>query len=84
MACDQDHQLPSIVEKLLTVGRPCFPVFEERRLAGVPPPEMGSAPDNLAIPDDPEEVSTIKLLPEAAWLITHVRYRLGANPCMGW
>jgi hypothetical protein len=71
-----DHQLPSIVEKLLAVGWPCFPVFEERRLAGVPPPEMGSSPDNLAIPDDPEDVSTIELLPEgaaAAWLITHVR-----------
>jgi hypothetical protein len=71
-----DHQLPSIVEKLLAVGWPCFPVFEERRRAGVPPPEMGSAPDNLAIPDDPEDVSTIELLPEgaaAAWLITNVR-----------
>jgi hypothetical protein len=71
-----DHHLPSIVEKLLAVGRPCFPVFEERRLAGVPPPEMGSAPDTLAIPDDPEDISTIKLLPEGAaaeWLITHVR-----------
>lgn len=75
-SCDQDHQLPTIVEKLLAVGRPCFPVFEERRLAGVPPPEMGSAPDTLAIPDDPEDISTIKLLPEgaaAAWLVTHIR-----------
>ena len=74
--CDQDHQLPTIVEKLLAVGRPCFPVFEERRLAGVPPPEMGEAPDTLTIPGDPEDISTIKLLPEraaAAWLITHIR-----------
>jgi hypothetical protein len=76
MACDQDHQLPSIVEKLLAVGRPRFLVFEERRLAGVPPPEMVSAPYNLVITDDPKDVSTIGLLPEraaAAWLITHVR-----------
>ncbi|KAH9071108.1 hypothetical protein EDB83DRAFT_2673840 [Lactarius deliciosus] len=75
-SCDQDHQLPIIVEKLLAAGRPCFPVFEERRLAGVPPPEMGSAPDTLAIPDDPEDISTIELLPEgaaAAWLIAHIR-----------
>ncbi len=75
-SCDQDHQLPTIVEKLLAVGRPCFPVFEERRLAGVPPPEMGEAPDTLTIPGDPEDISTIKLLPEraaAAWLITHIR-----------
>lgn len=76
MACNHDHQLPNLAEKLLAVGMPCFPVFEERRLAGVPPPEMGSAPDNLAMPDDPEDVSTIGLLPErdaAEWLLTHIR-----------
>ncbi|KAH9023962.1 hypothetical protein EDB85DRAFT_2150804 [Lactarius pseudohatsudake] len=75
-SCDQDHQLPTIVEKLLAAGRPCFPVFEERRLAGVPPPEMGSAPDTLAIPGDPEDISTIELLSEGAaatWLIAHIR-----------
>ncbi|KAH9173568.1 hypothetical protein EDB89DRAFT_1905260 [Lactarius sanguifluus] len=65
-SCDQDHQLPTIVEKLLAAGRPSFPVFEERRLAGVPPPEMGSAPNTLAIPGDPEDISTIELLPEGA------------------
>jgi hypothetical protein len=76
--CDHDqHQHPSLVEKLHAVGKPCFSVFEERRLAGVPPPEMDSASDSLAIPGDPEDLTTIKLLPEdggsAAWLVANVR-----------
>lgn len=77
-SCDHDqHQPPSISEKLHAVGKPCFSVFEERRLAGVPPPEITSASDSLAIPGDPEDLTTIKLLPEdggsAAWLVANVR-----------
>ena len=64
MACDGDRQLPSLAEKLLAVGKPRFNVFEERRLAGVLPPEMESASDTLAIPADIEDVSKIKLIPE--------------------
>ena len=74
---DQDHQLQSFAEKLLAVGKPCFNVFEERRLAGVPPPEMGSASDTLAIPSNFEDLSTINLIREdgssAAWLVEHIR-----------
>src|ERR1700744_6436313 len=75
MSCDQ---VPSIAEKLPAVGKPRFSVFEERRLAGVPPPEMGSdSEDSLAIPGDPEYLSSIKLLSEdggsAAWLVANVR-----------
>jgi hypothetical protein len=76
-SCDHDNQHPSIAEKLNAVGKPCFSVFEERRLAGVPPPEMDSASDSLAIPGDPEDLTAIKLLPEdggsAAWLVANVR-----------
>ena len=74
-SCDQ---VPSLAEKLHAVGEPCFSVFKERRLAGVPPPEMGSdSEDSLAIPGDPEYVSSIKLLSEdggsAAWLVANIR-----------
>ncbi len=70
MAYDANHQQPptgpSLTEKLLAVGKPSFSVFAERRRAGVPPPEMDSAPDALAIPGDPKDISTMNLLPERA------------------
>jgi hypothetical protein len=70
---DQDH----LADRLLAVGKPCFSAFEERRLAGVPPPEMDSSSDTLAIPGDLEELTTLKLLPEdgasAAWLAANIR-----------
>jgi len=60
--CDQDD----LAEKLLAVGKPCFSAFfGERRLAGVPPPEMGSSSDTMAIPGDPEDFTHMKLLPKA-------------------
>jgi hypothetical protein len=62
MACERDHQLPSLAEKLLAVGKPRFNLFEERRRGGVPPPEMESASDTLAIPADIKDLSNIKLL----------------------
>ena len=50
VALDQDHhsgkiafEIGRVVETLLAVERPYVPVFEERRFAGVPPPEMGPA-----------------------------------------
>jgi hypothetical protein len=74
---DRDHQPPSTVEKLLAEGKPRFDVFEERRRAGVPPPEIESA---LAIPDNTGVLSNIKHLPESfgpggswAWLATHIQ-----------
>jgi len=77
MACDQDHQLPSLAEKLLAVGKPRFSLFKERRLGGVPPPEKESASDALAIPVDIKDLSHLNLLPEdggsAAWLAARIR-----------
>ncbi|KAF8259853.1 hypothetical protein EI94DRAFT_1812609 [Lactarius quietus] len=71
--CDQDH----LADKLHAAGKPCFSAFEERRLAGVPPPDMGSSSDSLAIPGDLEDLTTTKLLPEdgasAAWLVANIR-----------
>ncbi|KAI9453973.1 hypothetical protein BJY52DRAFT_1418062 [Lactarius psammicola] len=67
--------LPTIVENLPAVGGLVFLSSRSGTLAGVLPPEVGSAPDTLAIPGDPEDVSTMDL-PEcavAAWLITHIR-----------
>jgi len=54
----------TLLKSYLRWGSPVFlRFFKERRLAGVPPPEMGSS-DTLAIPGDPEHLTTIKLLPE--------------------
>ena len=64
MVCDQDNQLPSLAEKLLAVGKPRFNIFEERRLGGVPPPEIESASDALAIPADIKDLLSFKLIPE--------------------
>ena len=75
MACDRDQ---SLSEKLIAVGKPRFNVFEERRLGGVPPPEIESASDALAIPADIKGLWSLDLIPEdgasAAWLAAHVRH----------
>ncbi|KAF8265964.1 hypothetical protein EI94DRAFT_1702127 [Lactarius quietus] len=55
--CDQDH----LAEKLLPVRKPCFCLFSR---SGESPPETGSSSGTLAIPDDLEDLTTIKLFPK--------------------
>ena len=82
MAGDQNHQHSSIAEKLRGEGKPPFSVFEDRRRAGVPPPEIESSSDALAIPADIGDLSNLKLIPEGIqpggsvmWLVTHIKCR---------
>ena len=72
---DQSNQNPTLAQRLLAVGEPRFPVFEQQRRAGVPPSPSNTElpPGTLAIP---EETPAIELLPEsvaATWLTTNVR-----------
>ena len=74
---NQSNQNPTLAQRLLAVGEPRFPVFEQQRRAGVPPsPDDAELPSGtLAIPKL-EGTPTIKLLPEsvaATWLTTNVR-----------
>ena len=72
---DHSNQNPTLAQRLLAVGEPRFPVFEQQRRAGVPPspPDAELPPGTLAIP---ERTPPIELRPEsvaATWLTTNVQ-----------
>ncbi|KAI0306263.1 hypothetical protein B0F90DRAFT_1814196 [Multifurca ochricompacta] len=72
----QNHQSSTMAEKLLDIGMPRFPIFEQWRLAGLSPPEVDLPPGGLPIPEVPPNVSAVKINNEsaaAAWLTTHIR-----------
>jgi len=72
---DHSNQNPTLAQRLLAVGEPRFPVFEQQRRGGVPSslPDTELPPGMLTIP---EKTHPIELLPESVavtWRTTNVK-----------